>query len=153
LDTGFPQGSPFGGRNYDFSQKTAGFYDPAYYAIYGRQHDGLDIVPNSKYYTDNQAYKLTGKVIIFATCSGVAVSKVDGNGALYVSINCRDGNQVWLVHNSVNFVPTEPTQIRAGQPVGVMGETGMADGKHVHYGVRVKDSSGNYTLVNPEPYL
>jgi hypothetical protein len=151
-DTGFPQGSPFGGRNYEFTHKTAGYLDPAYKAYYGRDHYGLDVVPNSKYYSENEAYSLTGEPVIFATCSGFAQSKIDKSGGLYVTIDCRDGQQTWYVHNKVNYVPESGTDIRAGQPIGIMGNTGNSDGAHVHYVVRTK-SFGLYRFTNPEIYL
>lgn len=127
-DTGFPQGSPLGGRGYEWSKKTAGFYELEYYNIYGNWHQGLDLVPNQQYYTDNPAYLLAETVLVFATCSGFAQSKVDQYGALYVIILCRDGQQVWYAHNSTNYIPKEGTEIRSGQPVGIMGNTGLSDG-------------------------
>jgi len=151
-DTGFPRGNPFGGRGFEYATKTAGYRDLGYYQYYNRWHDGLDMVPGPNYYASNEAHQILKEPVMFATCSGFATSLIDGAGALYVSIDCRDGIQLWYVHNKVNFIPQEGTQVRAGQPIAIMGNTGNSDGAHVHYVVRLPSYSG-YIFVDPELYL
>lgn len=150
VDTPTPQHSPFGGRGTERTIITSYFHDPNYYRIYGRWHDALDIVPNYDYYRLNKAYKIYGDVIMFATCSGKATGKVDRNGANYIETKCKDGvHTTWHLHNKLNFIPTgETVDVVAGQPIAVMGETGLADGAHIHYTIL---KNGGY--VDPLPYL
>lgn len=150
IDSGIPHMSPFGGEGTKYTTITAYWHDPDYYAIYGRWHDAIDIVPNYKYYQDNKAYKLTNEIVFFATCSGDATGKIDQYGANYISLNCKDTDYtVWFLHNKVNFIPHEETvYVVAGQPIAIMGETGMADGAHIHYAI-LKDG----VHIDPYPYL
>lgn len=150
VDTPSPQHSPFGGSGTERTIITAYFNDPVYYRIYGRWHSALDLIPNYDYYRLNGAYKLYGDAVMFATCSGKATGKVDRNGANYIDTECNDGiHKTWHLHNKVNFIPKgETIEVVAGQPIAVMGETGMADGAHIHY-VILK----NGAYVDPLPYL
>ncbi len=149
-DKGIPHMSPFGGAGTEYTTITAYYHDPNYYAIYGRWHDAIDMVPNSKYYSENEAFKLTGDVVFFATCSGEAIGKVDKHGANYVDLYCKDSDyRIWYVHNKENFVPyNEKVSVVAGQPIAIMGDTGMSDGAHIHYAI-LKDGK----FVDPYPYI
>lgn len=155
LEPGFisfpsPIMSPFGVA--ENARITAYFNDINYYKYYHRWHKALDLVPSNKYYENNQAFKLTGEVIIFATCSGVAKSLQDGSGANYIYLVCSDNKYaVLLVHNARNFLTlgTE-AKVVAGQPVAVMGNTGNSDGAHVHYAIK-NIITGEY--IDPLPSL
>ncbi len=145
-----PIHSPFGGKGTESSYITAYFNDPDYFSYYGKWHKAIDIIPNNYYWQNNNAYKKYKKPVMFATCSGEAKSRIDKYGANIVEIDCNDGiHEVWYVHNKLNFVPEkEVVSITAGQPIAVMGATGLADGAHVHYAILK-----NGTFVNPINYF
>ncbi|MEI7579113.1 MAG: M23 family metallopeptidase [bacterium] len=149
-DTGTPQHSPFGGTGTTNTVITSYFMDPNYYKHYGRWHKALDLIPNYNYYKNNKAYQLTKKPIMFATCSGKAQGKQDGAGGNYIMIYCKGGKyKTMSLHNSVNFIPYgKEVDIVAGQPIAIMGETGMADGAHIHYAIWEDGQP-----VNPLPFL
>lgn len=138
LDSGTPNGSPFGGYGLNNTIVTAGFLDSSYTISFGSIHYAIDIVASNRYKDTNQAYKNYNDIVIFATCSGEAKSLIDGNGANYITINCS-GGKYWTiyVHNKINFIkPGTPTHVRAGQPIAVMGSTGYSTGPHVHYQIK-----------------
>ncbi|NJK70675.1 MAG: M23 family metallopeptidase [Thermales bacterium] len=145
-DSPSPIGKPFGFGN---SSITAGFRDAEYLKTFEKPHDGVDYIPNENYYANNTAYKITKFPILFSTCSGEGVSKIDQHGGKYVDISCNDNiHRVILLHNTINLIPyTSPTQITAGQPVGIMGSTGYSTGAHVHYQIWE-----NGEIVDPTPY-
>lgn len=157
LEKGFennsdPIFSPFGGKIGENTLVTAYFHDLSYYKYFGIWHEGIDLVPSINYYRTNEAYKLYGDVVIFATCSGIARSLRDSAGANYIYLTCNDGlYAVLMVHNKYNFIPLGKTAtVIAGQPVAIMGSTGNATGPHVHYAI--KDlRSGDY--INPLGFI
>lgn len=136
VNSGTPQLTPLG--DMDNFVVTAYFNDPSYYYFYHRWHKAIDIVPSSSYYKENQAFKLTNEVIIFATCSGMARSLQDSSKANYIYIVCDDEKHaVLIVHNQRNFLALgSEAKVIAGQPIGVMGNTGNSNGAHVHYAVK-----------------
>lgn len=138
IDSGTPNGSPFGGNGLEYTYVTAGFLDPSYTMSFGRFHYAIDIVPSKKYLEYNQAYKRYKDVVMFATCSGDAHSYIDGNGANYITLVCDGGEYMTtFVHNKYNFIkPGNPTHVTAGQPIAVMGSTGYSTGPHIHYQIK-----------------
>jgi hypothetical protein len=152
FDSGIPNNSPFGQPGTTWTYITAGFNDPSYAINFGHSHGAIDIIPNSEYYMNNQAYNKFKDVVMFATCSGNAKSLVDGNGANYIYLVC-EGEQYSLIflHNKKNFIQKgEAVHVIAGQPIAVMGSTGFSTGPHIHYQVR------NYKtgqLLNPFDFM
>ena len=136
LDSGTPNGNPFGGGGYNWVDVTC-IYQCGGYGFNGGSHLGLDmdVKYSNIYKTNSQAYKKTGQYIIMATCSGVAKSSYELYGGNYVTIKCKDTPYyVIFMHLSAQFVPAEGVNITAGQPVGVMGSTGLnTTGSHIHY--------------------
>jgi murein DD-endopeptidase MepM/ murein hydrolase activator NlpD len=152
LDSGTPNGSPFGGRGLEYSNVTAGFLDPSYTMSFGRFHYAIDIVPSNNYIKFNQAYQKFQDVVMFATCSGNASSYIDGSGANYITLICDGGEYMTIfVHNKYNFIsPGKGVHVIAGQPIAVMGSTGNSTGPHIHYQIKSL-STGN--ILNPLAFI
>jgi hypothetical protein len=135
---GLFQRSPFGGEKMLNTRVTAYFKDPLYYQGFGRWHLGMDIIPSSEYYKTDYAFKVTGQVVMYATCSGMASSLRDNSGANYIYLICDGGKYaVLFVHNNKNFIPLgNKARVIAGQPLAFMGSTGNSTGPHIHYAIR-----------------
>ena len=156
LPANFPQSeipslSPLGGAGVDNTTITAGFMDPAYLIKFGKNHFGIDIVPNGKYF-QGESYQQNKKVIVYATHKGKAYTYIDQYGGQTVEVTNNEGSlKTVYVHFKVTYAKTGDT-INAGTPLGEMGRTGKATGEHVHYEIRIKDGS-NWKAVNPLTYI
>ena len=151
-DTGIPHNSPLGKDLYTWTQVNAGYHDPYYKTNFGHEHEGIDLGNTYLYKQENHAFKLTGNIIMFATCSGQAQSFTDGAGGNYIYIVC-DGSKysIILLHNSINFIKkNDILHVRAGQPVAIMGSTGNSTGPHIHY--QVRDFQTGKPL-DPKPFI
>ena len=136
-DTNTPTRNPFGGGGYSWTTITATFMDPSY-GFFNGVHTGLDLVPNTNYYQNSGAYKISQKPIVLATISGWCMFYTDVFGALVVEVISSDNTtKTVYMHLAQSFVKTGDI-ITAGQPVGVMGSTGFSTGMHLHYEVRRK---------------
>lgn len=93
-------------------------------------HMGTDFA----YIPDNKIYApFTGRVIL------VPNNGRDGNG-----IYMYNGDQFHgMLHSSQYLVPNG-TMVQEGQPIAIMGDTGFAQGIHLHWCVKV-----NGTFINP----
>lgn len=133
-----PVHSPFGGILNQYSIVTSYFHDTNYFNVYHRWHEGMDLIPNNNYYLNNQAYQKRKETVLFATCTGNAISSIDSQGANYIYLLCADNRYaVFYVHNKYNFIPRgEKSLVFAGQPIAVMGSTGNSTGAHVHYAIK-----------------
>jgi len=151
-DTAVPKKNPFGGSGMLYSTVTAYFLDPAYYLQFGRNHNGVDMVPTQEYYKNSQTYKETHQVVIFATISGNVNQYVDQYGGETIEITNSDNTfKILYIHFSSMLV-NSGTTVKAGTPVGIMGNTGFSTGDHVHYEVHIKDGS-TWRAVNPLNYI
>ena len=149
----FPDGSPFGPAS-DGTIITSG-YEAEYYAVFVSEHAkginpknphmGIDIIPAKTL----DVFK--NKPVFFATCDGKAESMKNGDINI-VRLICNDGHIVRFLHDDYHFVTTTPTDVKYGQPLGIMGNSGAGSGKstgkHVHY--EVMNSNGN---ENPIRYI
>lgn len=135
-NNGIPNGSPFGSDNSYII--TAGYHDPDYLRTYRRVHEAVDIIPSSNYYSNNGGYQLLHQVVLYATCNGTAYSFQDSSNANYIHIVCEgEKYSVLYVHNKFNFIDhNEKAEVKAGYPLGIMGDTGNAFGEHVHYAIK-----------------
>jgi len=122
---------------------------------WGRTHEGLDI----KVYT--------GDTIRAAFSGKVRIVKWDGRGyGKYIVIRHNNGLETVYGHLSKQLVQ-ENQQVRAGDVIGLGGNTGRSQGSHLHFetllnGVPVnpallfdfrnQDVTGDYYVVNRDTY-
>lgn len=150
--TSVPSRNPLGGSGMSNTSITAGFMDLGYFLQFGRNHTGIDLVPNDTYFKESKIYKETNKVLVLATHTGTALIYIDKNGGETVEVTNNDSSlKTIYIHFKTVYVKTGDT-IKAGQPLGEMGKTGFATGEHVHYEVRVKAGS-SWLAVNPINYI
>lgn len=157
IDEGFiqstiPSQNPLGGTGMGYTAITAGFMDPAYFLNFGRNHLGIDFVPNAEYYKSSKTYLESKKVIVYATHTGTATQYVDSDGGETVEVTNNDSSlKTVYIHFKDVYVKTGDS-IAAGTPLGEMGETGFTTGEHVHYEIHINDGA-NWLPVNPLTYI
>ncbi len=152
IQSAIPSQNPFGGTGMSYTSITAGFMDPGYLLQFGKTHTGIDMVPNSTYYANGQTYQQNNKIVIFATHTGTAKSYVDSEGGETVEVLNNDGDlKTIYIHFKDVYVKTGDT-IQAGMPLGEMGDSGFATGKHLHYEIQIKDNT-SWKSVNPLIYI
>ena len=101
-----------------------------------KKHNGIDLACNK------------GFQFVYATADGiVSRSGYYGDLGLSVTINHPTGFTTKYGHLSGIFVRANAT-VKIGEVIGVMGQTGMATGIHLHYCV-----SRDGINLNPLPYL
>lgn len=94
-------------------------------ARWGRQHKGLDI---KVYIGDTIRAAFTGKV---------RVVRYEGRGyGKYVVIRHDNGLETYYAHLSKQLV-VENQEVRAGDPIGLGGNTGRSTGSHLHFETRL----------------
>lgn len=148
-----PTKNPFGGEQLQYSRITANYLDQNYFQQFGMQHFAVDMVPSELYYEQSEAYNLVRRPVVFATHNGEVSYLFDENGANYVVITNPIGNlRTMYVHLEASYVVTGDTVV-AGQPIGIMGNTGFSTAAHLHYQVQIKNSNDNWVNVNPLNYI
>jgi hypothetical protein len=120
-----PFGSPLCGKQLDFTKINR---------EYSTDHKALDIVPNEEYIKQNETYKKTKKEVFYSPCDGTeSVSQDKTTKANTITIKCKnDAFVIQFWHDSESFWSYDG-QVKAGDVIGVMGDTGSADGRHIHY--------------------
>ena len=94
-------------------------------ARWGRQHKGLDI---KVYIGDTIRAAFDGKV---------RVVRYEGRGyGKYVVIRHDNGLETYYAHMSKQLVE-EDQEVRAGDPIGLGGNTGRSTGSHLHFETRL----------------
>ena len=152
-NTFIPTKNPFGGEKMEYTTTTAGYYELEYLKMFGVNHTGVDLVPSQSYFEKSSAYFRSRVPVVFSTINGQVKYLYDEFGANYLVItNNLDNFRILFVHLEASFVKTGD-RVVAGQPVGIMGKTGKATGKHLHYEVQKKDASGNWVSENPINYI
>ncbi len=152
IQTVVPAQNPFGGVGMSYTSITAGFMDPAYLLQFGKNHTGIDMVPNSTYHSNNESYQQNKKVIIYATHTGTARFYIDSDGGETVEILSSDENlKTIFIHFKDVYVNTGDL-VQAGTALGEMGGTGFATGEHLHYEIQIKEGN-NWRPVNPLTYI
>jgi murein DD-endopeptidase MepM/ murein hydrolase activator NlpD len=102
---------------------------------WGRQHKGLDI----KVYI--------GDTIRAAFAGRVRVVRYEGRGyGKYVVIRHDNGLETYYAHMSKQLV-VEDQEVRAGQPIGLGGNTGRSTGSHLHFETRLCGIALNPALM------
>lgn len=151
VETKVPKQNPLGGGGMSYTTITAYFLDPNYLIQFGRNHNGIDLVPSSDYYKNSPTYKEYKQVVVYSTINGTARHYVDQYGGETVEVISTDNTmKVVFIHFSTVLV--ESGEVIAGTPLGIMGMTGNATGEHVHYEVRIKDGD-TWQAVNPLNYI
>lgn len=104
-------------------------------ARWGRQHKGLDI---KVYIGDTIRAAFSGKV---------RVVKYEGRGyGKYVVIRHYNGLETYYAHMSKQLV-SEGDDVRAGDPIGLGGNTGRSTGSHLHFETRLCGIAINPALM------
>ncbi len=99
-----------------------------------QSHSGIDVVPAND--------------TIRAPYSGVVTfAAYDGNMGNKLVITHRDGLETTYAHLA-KFLVTDGAQVQSGEPIAIVGSTGLATGKHLHFEARVDGE-----LVDPEKAL
>lgn len=128
------------GTHYRITQKFG--ENPAYYAKYGHKgHNGIDFAPPKPGQKG---------VIVYAPHTGYV--KLGNNGGVgygkYVQITSlpyrKDGvgQQSVLAHLETQFIP-DGQIVYAGDPIGIMGNTGDSSNVHCHWTFKKVDALGN----------
>lgn len=116
-------------------------------------HKGIDIVGRK----DGKSIKCPiiahsdGKVVWIQTGQKHNPNAKPGTNATYgnaVKIKHSDGYYTLYAHMEKVYVKLNQN-VKQGQEIGYMGNTGLADGFHLHWEVR----KSNETRINPLPYL
>ena len=102
---------------------------------WGRQHKGLDI---KVYIGDTIRAAFDGKV---------RVVRYEGRGyGKYVVIRHDNGLETYYAHMSKQLV-VEDQEVRAGDPIGLGGNTGRSTGSHLHFETRLCGVALNPALM------
>lgn len=155
-DTNSPNKNPFGGSGMGNTITTVNFHDFESLDINGSHYEGIeegvDLVPNDLYFSTNKAAKLTSQPIIFTTLTGTTHTYIDSSGALIVEVTSKDNLIKTVYIHLKQILVADNTSVHAGQPIGVMGSTGISTGPHLEYQVR-QNQGGNWVPVNPTGYI
>lgn len=85
---------------------------------------------------------------VYATRAGrVTVASYSGGAGYYVTINHLDGFSSIYMHLN-NYVVSAGQTVSAGQLIGYVGNSGIATGYHLHFGIAY-----NGAYVNPASYV
>ncbi len=131
---------------------TSGDGIPSIYPTFGRISDGwgMRLHPITEELELHQGIDIANQVgtPIYATADGVvdAVAHDEGLGK-FIRLNHAKGYQTIYGH-LLNFRVKPAEQVRKGQIIALMGNTGLSTGPHLHYGVRKGGQA-----VNPASYL
>lgn len=120
-----PFGSPLCGKQLEYTKINREF---------NLDHKALDIVPNEEYVKQNETFKKTKKEVFYSPCDGTkSVGQDKVTKANIITIKCKnDAFVIQFWHDSESFWNFDG-QVKAGDAIGVMGDTGSADGRHIHY--------------------
>lgn len=99
-----------------------------------RPHTGIDLVGFS--------------TICSPVDGDVIYAAYNGGWGNHVKIRASNGDEFWHAH-CARFLVARGTRVRAGQPVAVMGTTGLSTGIHLHWEVHPRGGAA----VNPRTYM
>lgn len=114
------------------------------------QHIGLDLIPISGKATPIIYLTADGEIVEFG------ISNVYGK---YIVVETTSGYKMVYGHLSKIFYQNDKGEVtgiklKKGTKLGLMGETGMAIGAHLHFELWILDTEKNeYLLLNPEEVL
>lgn len=108
-------------------------------------HNGVDIVKEG-YQLDYIVAHSEGKVV--ETKDGLGNMKGSDSYGNYVKIEHENGYYTFYAHLKKGLSVKNGQEVKKGQTLGYMGDSGNAYGGHLHFEVR----NGN-TRIDPTPYL
>lgn len=145
-----PYGNPVGLNREDLITVTSGYNIVRVIDGYRHVHKGVDLVPSSQWYKENQG-KGSTDAVNRAIISGTVSNFKDGNGALCSYIT----NMLYRVMycHCDAFIAQDGANVRYGDPICFMGSTGFSTGVHTHVGVYEKNGLGGWNNIDPTPFL
>ena len=107
-----------------------------------KMHSGVDIVATR----DGK----TGQVDLIQAHTGGIVDAVGYTDTVGYYINIRVDARTVMVYRHLRDMPTlkKGEAVKTGDIIGIMGMTGNATGRHLHWGIKVDGS-----WIDPAPYL
>ena len=113
----------------------------------GHTHGGLDLSTKGQnlpvYATEDN-----GKVVAVKPNNGAA-----GN-MITIEYNRQDGTKIQTTYMHLSQIGVKKDDIvKAGQPIGVSGNTGRSSGAHLHFETKVQNSNGDWERFDPTMYL
>ncbi|MBS1117806.1 MAG: hypothetical protein H6Q90_34 [Deltaproteobacteria bacterium] len=83
----------------------------------------------------------------------LAFTEIRGEAGRYVAIDHGDGLRTFYMHmDELRAGLAIGQKVRAGDPLGTMGQTGFATGPHLHFAI-TQDQHGRTWYIDPEPIL
>lgn len=121
----------------------------------GRPHRGVDLAGvegKTPIIAAQDGVVITGAVGETGTCKN-GDTKCGGGFGNYVMIQHTDGNYTIYAHMYPNSVIVKSGEnVKQGQVLGYVGDTGSSRGAHLHFEIR-KGSSASQSAVDPLTYL
>jgi murein DD-endopeptidase MepM/ murein hydrolase activator NlpD len=133
-------------RNYPYGSTQLGRY-PVHHGVEFQNPRGTPVLAAADgeiYYAGNDAKRLFGE-------------KLDYYGNLVVIAHdfpTPEGVAAYTLYGHLDRIDVETGQrIKQGERIGVIGDTGIAIGPHLHFEVRLDDAEDFYSTRNPEMWL
>lgn len=109
------------------------------------EHKGIDL--------DGKKDAVDGGYNIVAAESGVVTSSLHGEGyGNYISIKHGNNFKTLYAHLKERFVD-ENEEVKKGQVIGIMGETGRSFGVHLHFEIRINNNKKDPLKYLPKDLL
>lgn len=113
----------------------------------GHTHGGLDLSTKGQNLPVH-ATEDNGKVVAAKPNNGAA-----GN-MITIEYNRQDGAKIQTTYMHLSQIGVKKDDIvKAGQPIGVSGNTGRSSGAHLHFETKVQNSNGDWEKFDPTMYL
>lgn len=112
-----------------YTQKFGGW--PEYYKKYNlKGHNGIDLKTKSKEFP-------RGEIPVYAVADGVVAEAKKGKTGYgnFIRLKHNDGSETVYAHLSKIIVKNKQ-KIKAGETIGISGNTGDSTGPHLHFGYR-----------------
>lgn len=145
-----PYGNPVGLNRADLVTITSGYNVVRYIDGVKSVHDGVDLVPSTKWYQENQG-KGSTDAVNRSIIAGKVSEFTDNNGALCAYIT-NEYYRVLYCHCSA-FISQNNISVKYGDPICFMGTTGFSTGVHTHVSMFEKNNSGGWNRIDPMPFL
>lgn len=103
--------------------------------MYVRKHEGVD-------------FAAPRGTKVYAAADGIVqLSKYSRSAGKYIIVNHQNGYTTSYMHLSRRYV-SNGDKVKKGQVIGLVGNTGISTGNHLHYEIRE-----NGTAFDPEPFM